>query len=558
MANPTLFQAKSANIPDATAVNEAGGSAYEREPDKALALYAMTGTFGNTFYATAESQLDQVKALALKATSATLARVAVASREKGHMKDMPAFLMAVLAGRTDAGTALWARAFPRVIDNAKMIRNYVQIARSGVAGKVINLSSNRQRKAIQAWFDQASVENILRGSIGSDGLSLLNALRFARISPRTPEKRFLMRVMHERATGRDYKPATRVFRCGPRTEGFEQQFEPMIEREPQVLKDLRVFRADRTGEADVPNVDFRMLDGVKDGLASAQWAAIFKQGGWQFTRMNLNTATRHGVFAVPEMTKIIADRLRDPNLIQKARVFPYQVYQAFLATGDAPHEVREALQDALDHSLANIPDLGRVVVMPDVSGSMSHNVTGTHGNKKASVVRCVDVAALIASAILRKHPGARILPFETRVFDVRLNPRDSVATNAKTLASFNGGGTNCSAPLVRLNAEGYEADVLVYVSDNESWVDSQQGPGFRRLPRSTAMMDEWTKFKRNNPAAKLVCIDLCATPTTQVASRPDILQVAGFSDQVFDVIAAFREGGNSGNFWLEQIDKIQV
>jgi len=57
-----------------------------------------------------------------------IAKTAVFCRERGFMKDMPALLCAVLSVKD---RELLARVFPRVIDNAKMLRNFVQIMRSG-------------------------------------------------------------------------------------------------------------------------------------------------------------------------------------------------------------------------------------------------------------------------------------------------------------------------------------------------------------------------------------------------------------------------------------------
>ncbi|MGK3816838.1 hypothetical protein ABI015_14875, partial [Enterococcus faecium] len=59
-----------------------------------------------------------------------------------------------------------------------------------------------------------------------------------------------------------------------------------------------------------------------------------------------------------------------------------------------------------------------------------------------SVVRCIDVAALVAAAMLRANRAARVLPFEQDVVLVELNPRDTVLTNAGKLAAVGGGGTN--------------------------------------------------------------------------------------------------------------------
>ena len=65
MANVTLFRSLiGALIPRTTARNEAGGPAYLRSPEQALAQLAATGCFNATFYAGAEIQLDRVVDLA--------------------------------------------------------------------------------------------------------------------------------------------------------------------------------------------------------------------------------------------------------------------------------------------------------------------------------------------------------------------------------------------------------------------------------------------------------------------------------------------------------------
>jgi 60 kDa SS-A/Ro ribonucleoprotein len=81
---------------------------------------------------------------------------------------------------------------------------------------------------------------------------------------------------------------------------------------------------------------------------------------------------------------------------------------------------------------------------------MSSPITG-YRKGATTAVRCIDVAALVAAAVLRKNPRAEVLPFEHKVVKVDLNSRDSVMTNAARLASVGRSGTNCSAPLALLN-----------------------------------------------------------------------------------------------------------
>lgn len=80
----------------------------------------------------------------------------------------------------------------------------------------------------------------------------------------------------------------------------------------------------------------------------------------------------------------------------------------------------------------------------------------------------------------------------------------------------------------------------------------------RRGGQATAMMAEWTRLKARNGAAKLVCIDLQPYGTTQAAERADVLNIGGFSDQVFDQIADFAAGRMGPDHWVGQIAAVEL
>ena len=266
------------------------------------------------------------------------------------------------------------------------------------------------------------------------------------------------------------------------------------------------------------------------------------------TRMNLNTFERHGVFNDEKLTKLIADRLSSKDEVQRAQAFPYQLLAAYINASDSiPTSVRNALQQAMEHAVQNVPTYqGKVYVMIDVSGSMSSSVTG-YRNGATSKVTCKDVAALVASSVLRKNPEAEIILFHTEAWREKLNPFDSVMTNAKHIMKTPGGGTDCSAPFKLLNKEKAKGDVVIMVSDNMSWMHGNYG-----------LQAEWDVFRSRNKDAKLICIDIQADSTTQAKSRKDTLNVGGFSDQVFEVINAFVEGKGTPTFWTDRINAVAL
>ena len=81
---------------------------------------------------------------------------------------------------------------------------------------------------------------------------------------------------------------------------------------------------------------------------------------------------------------------------------------------------------ALAQMAANVPELpGPVVIGLDTSGSMGCPVTGFRGRGATTKMRCVDVAALFAAAILRRNPDSVVIPFDTRANNVRVDPGSS-------------------------------------------------------------------------------------------------------------------------------------
>jgi 60 kDa SS-A/Ro ribonucleoprotein len=136
------------------------------------------------------------------------------------------------------------------------------------------------------------------------------------------------------------------------------------------------------------------------------------------------------------------------------------------------------------------------------------------------------------------------------VVPLALDPFARVAVNAAALAGIGGGGTNVSAPLAMLNRRKAAVDLVVIVSDNESWVDATRHG-------ATATMREWDMLKRRAPGAKLVCIDLQPYGTTQAKSRKDILNVGGFSDAVFETLACFASG-ESERDWVAEVNETEV
>jgi 60 kDa SS-A/Ro ribonucleoprotein len=501
MANKGLFASAMAKfLPKTDALNREFAPAYAYGPEHKLAQLAATGTLQDNFYGQAETQLEVVLTAAQACDPRFVAKAALYARARGAMKDMPALLTAYL---TVADPDLAVPVFGKTIDNGRMLRSFVQIMRSGAVGRTS--LGTRPKRLVQLWLEQASMRALMQAATGS-APSLADVVRMVHPKPADEGRR----AFYAWLIGKPYDVAA-------------------------LPAEIAAFEAwKRAPKPELPDVPFEWLTAFP--LSAEQWAMLAARMGWQALRINLNTLARNGAFGVDGVADAVAARLTDRDALRKVRPMPWQLMMALGQVGDGvPLKVQAALEEALELSLRGVPKVpGRVVVCPDVSGSMGAPVTGYRKGASSSV-RCVDVAALVAAAVLRRNPAAEVIPFEQDVVDLTLDPRARVAVNAQRLAAVGGGGTNVSAPLALLNARRAAVDLVVIVSDNESWVDASR-------TGATQTMREWERLKECAPGARLVCIDLQPYGTTQARERADILNVGGFSDAVFETRAPLATG----------------
>jgi 60 kDa SS-A/Ro ribonucleoprotein len=524
-------------VPQADTVNEAGGRAFRLPAPHALAQLAATGCLGNTFYADQETQLTRLAGLIDQVEPLFLARLAVYSRQRAFLKDMPAALLVALSLRD---RALFRRVFNRVVDNGRVLRTVFQLIRSGAFGRK-SLSYALQR-AFQKWLNEASPTALIAASIGNDP-SLRDVLRLARPTPADNARRALFGWL----AGRE------VERWAPATEAD-------LPAEARALIAYRKAQTEKEQLAILAGHRLRWDLLADQARGPAVWKALARQMGAQALRMNLNTLLRHVVFADDEMVESVAGRLRDAEEVRRARQFPYQYLAAYVNAEPAlPAAVRQALGVAAENACGNVPELpSPVLIGVDVSGSMSSPVTGTRGRGTPSKMRCVDVAALFGAAILRRNPGSVVVPFDHQTHPFAVTAGEGILAMANRLARFGGGGTDCSLPLVAANTTYRDRDFagIVLISDCESWI----GTGRHG---STAVLEQWGEFARtqvrrhhDRPAPKLICIDLQPYTSVQAPDRFDILNVGGFSDAVFEVVAGFLR--DDGTTFVREVEAIEV
>jgi len=513
MTNKNLFRSRGVQkrTPKTNAVNNAGGKAYDLGSKAALAQFAVTGTFHDTFYVGASDQLQKVEQLAQQCDSEFIAKLAVYAREHGRMKDMPAYLLAVLASRKE--TDLVKQVFPRICTNSKMLLAFARIVRSGATGR--SSFGTAIKKLIQDWITSLTDKGLYLSSVGHSDPSMADLIKMVHPRPHTESQSNMFSYL----LGKDY--------------GLN-----LLPRDIRVFEDLK-----RGNTTEIPDIPFRALTNCD--LNKAQWRQVSTNMPWNTLRQSLVLLGRRGVFEDQTTVNRLAAKLADEEAVIACNAFPFELLATWKATqGQVPVELTNAIQEAMEIATRNVPKLpGSTLIAVDVSGSMSFGpITGR--NNKPSIVSTVEGAAVIACSLLRHNKNATMIGFDTRVHDMSyLNPFDSIMTNVQNMR-FPGGGTDCSLPFQYLNQARQKVDNIIVLSDYESWA------GSRYWGRTgAAACSQWMNYSARNRNAKLACVDLQPQDTTQVPDQPGrVINIGGWNDPMFRVLDEFFNRDPNVNF----------
>lgn len=241
---------------------------------------------------------------------------------------------------------------------------------------------------------------------------------------------------------------------------------------------------------------------------SQAWGELLRERKLGYLALLRNV--RNILVQAPELIDELCQQLADEPAVRRSLVFPFQFLAAVdvLKQGNLPgaSRVMEALNTAIDHSLANVPNFGgKTLVALDSSGSM--------------VGRPQSIGSLFAATLV-KASGADLMLFSDDARYVSLNRRDTTLTAAQSIP-FISGGTNFNAIFQRAN-RAY--DRIVILSDMQGWI----GDG--------APVQAFLDYKmRYTVTPRIFSFDLKGYGTLQFPQER-VYCLAGWSDRVFELM----------------------
>jgi len=290
--------------------------------------------------------------------------------------------------------------------------------------------------------------------------------------------------------------------------------------------EVELSRLGQTTAADDRKVVFR-----------AKWKELILSGrvGYMAMLRNLRNWLTYDLDAETLQTALA--RLTDPAAVAASKQLPFRFLAAYREVKAMDHGlaplVLEALEAAAAAAVANVQGFGaetKVLVACDVSGSMQTPVSAN------SSIQNYDVGLLLAMLLQSRCKHVLAGMFGDTWLPVTL-PRTSVLSNVMELHAREGEvgySTNGHKVLEWLIAHREPLDKVFFFTDCQLWDTTGADKSFAH---------RWNDYKRIAPNANLYVFDLAGHGTTPISLvREDVTLIAGWSDKVFDVLAACETG----------------
>lgn len=198
------------------------------------------------------------------------------------------------------------------------------------------------------------------------------------------------------------------------------------------------------------------LNGPMDKEA---WEAIIPSMGHMALLRNLRNFLQAGVSQ--KVLRDVLNRISDPEQVAKGKQFPFRYLAAYQAN-KGNLKVSAALEDALQASLANVPELsGRTLILVDRSGSMFWS------NDQKMDLTFADQAAIFGSALALRAEDATLVQFGSSSAEVSFRKTDSVLP---MLSKFRDLGGTSTAAAVKRHFNGHDR-VIIVTDEQYSGVD---------------------------------------------------------------------------------------
>ena len=494
-------------------VNHEGAKAYAMTPELELYTAVVTASLSDTYYEKQDARVERIAKLVSKVPAEFVARLAVYTRTEMHLRSIPLLLLVELA-KVHNGDDLVSRAVEKTVLRADEIMELLMCYQwrnpsTDVRKKLGKLSRQIQNGLQRAFnhFDEYQFAKYDRDNLE---VKLRDALFLVHPKAKDEQQQALFDKIVNRQLDIPYTWETELSALG------QQHFDSDEHRR-------EAFRE--------------------------KWEELINSGklGYMALMRNLRNMLQADV-SLLEMQKV-ASVLSNAERVEKSKQLPFRFLSAYreIERVNSPHTaaLMNALEAAVKHSASNIEGFDentRVLLACDVSGSMWSPIS------QRSTVRNYDIGILLAM-LLRNRCSQVVSGIFGDDWKVVNMPNDNILMATRQLERLGnsvGFSTNGYKVINWLIEHKMVMDKVMMFTDMQMWDSSGR---FQHIEAS------WRQYKQLAPQAKLYLFDLAGYGQLPMRlAEPDVYLIAGWSDRVFDVLAAIDKGEDA----LSVINKILI
>ncbi len=512
--------------------NYEGAKAFVMSAEMELYTAVVTWSLNDSFYEKNEDRMNRLRKLIAKCDLTFVGKLAVYARTKMYMRSVPLVLVTELA-KLHSGDNLVARVTDGVIGRADEITELLacyELMNKRTGTKKLNRLSKQLQKGLTTAFNRFDEYQFAK--YNRDGAIKLRDALF---------------LVHPKA----------------KDESQQVLFNKIVNG------DLQTPYTWETELSALGQLNFDSEE-AKAAAFCAKWEELIDSNklGYMALLRNLRNIQEAGV-SYAHFQKVCA-RLADADEVARAKQFPFRYLAAYreltaaetkspvkgltkklssLLLGNKGYtgELLDALEKAIQASAANIKGFDhetRVLLACDVSGSMGQVISAK------SKIANYDIGLMLAMLLQSRCKNVQVGIFGDS-WKTIVVPRTNVLAGVQQLykrANEVGYSTNGYLVIKDLLSRKEKMDKVMLFTDCQLW-NSTAGNGEH-------IHQLWLQYKSKvAPEARLYLFDLAGHGQAPLqVLHNDVYLVAGWSDKVFDVLAALENGGSA----LDAINNIEL
>ena len=491
-----------------TTVNYEGEVAYKLTPKMELYTLVCTASLQKKFYTDENEAIERLRTLLPEVPVEFSAKLAIYAREKMYLRSIPLVIAVELLKleRSKLTEDLIERVIQRA-DEIPEILSYFQLANKREGTKKLDRLPNALKKGVARAFYK------------------FDAYQFAKYNRDT-----------------EVKLRDAMFLCHPK---------PIKEKE-------ELFKQIADDKLPIPYTWETELSKGDGRSKKEKWQELIasKKVGYMAQLRNLRNLLEENIDNMQE----VLDNLADKENVWRSKQLPFRFFSAYKAVADVgafkSSSVMECLEEAIKHSTQNIKGFDtntNVLIACDMSGSMSAMLS------PKSKIHYYDIG-LTLGMLLQNRCKSVITGIFGEDWKVVQLPRTNILANTHKLSNMEGEvghSTNGYKAIQYLIENKLIADKVFIFTDCQLW-DSTYGGRYwlsNEIGGSYTIKDEWQKYKKLAPNAKLYLFDMAGYGNTPIdLSTKDVYMIAGWSEKVFNVLDAIEKGQTA----LSEVEKIEI